>query len=552
MIEERGCIAISLFKVLRNLFFKRGKGGKKGNKKEISGSEEGGKRLSSKLAENLAFFKEVLRDCEDVVFREWRFGSNGEFSAAIIFVEGLVDKNMINEEILKSLMLEARQTRPERVTSREELYRLVVEAALSAASVKQVDDYDKAIFHLMSGMVVFLIDGFSRAILVEAKGWEHRGVQEPETETVIRGPRDGFCETLRVNTALIRRRIRDPNLKLKVIQVGRRTKTDVALLYMAGIVEPDLFKEVKERLDKIDMDAVLESGYLEQLIEDTWLSPFPQLQGTERPDEVAAGLLEGRVAILTDNTPFALLIPATLNSLMHSPEDHYERWLIGTFIRLIRFAANFIALVLPSLYISLTSFHPEMLPTRLTLSIAASREGVPFPAFVEAFLMESALELLREAGVRLPGPIGQTLGIVGGLIIGEAAVSASLVSSIMVIVVAVTAISSFAAPTFDVAIAFRLLRFVLMIMASILGLYGVVLGLMLILSHLAALKSFGVSYLSPWSPLTLSDLKDSLLRSPMMTMHKRPSFLSTGDPDRMDDERAERRSPRAKRSGGDR
>ncbi len=481
-----------------------------------------------------------------MVFREWRIGGEQGFDAALIFVEGMVDKTVINEEILRPLMFEVEETKVDKATSNEEFYHFILKSALSVADIKEVEEYDTSVFHLMAGMVVFLIDGFSKAILIEAKGWEHRGITEPETETIIRGPRDGFSETLRVNTALIRRRIRDPNLKIETIQIGRRTKTDIALLYMADIAEPKILDDVKGRLNDIDTDSILESGYLEQFIEDTWLSPFPQVQATERPDEVAAGLLEGRVGILTDNTPFALLVPATLNSLMQSSEDYYQRWLIGSFTRLIRFFANFLALVLPSLYIALTSFHPEMIPTRLALSIAASREGVPFPAFMEAFIMEGAIELLREAGVRLPSPIGQTVGIVGGLIIGEAAVSANIVGSIMVITVALTAISSFAVPTYDVAIAFRLLRFFLMIMATFLGLYGIILGLMIILSHMATLKSFGVSYLSPWSPFAPSDLKDSLIRSPIMAMRKRPSFMSTKDPDRMD---VNRRDPEEKRNG---
>lgn len=536
-------MSISILKAIKKLFKKNHSMGQdKGDpKREI---------FSLSLEENLAFYEEIFQDCDDVVVRRWKFGAVHEFKAALIFVEGLADKNTINEEILKSLAIEARQAAPNKIKSKKELYDLITRSAITVADIKEMDDRYETIDYLMTGMCLFMVDGISGAIVAETKGWEHRGVEEPEVETIIRGPRDGFCETLRVNTTLVRRRIRDPNLKIKSLQIGRRTKTDVAVLYMADVTNPGLVEEVKGRLEAIDIDGILESGYIEQLIEDTWLSPFPQLQATERPDAVAHALLNGRVAILTDNTPFAMIIPTTINSLMQSPEDYYQRWFIGSFTRMIRFAANFLALILPSLYIALTSFHPEMLPTRLALSIAASREGVPFPAFLEAFIMEGAIELLREAGIRLPGPIGQTIGIVGGLIIGEAAVSASIVSSVMVIVVAVTAISSFAMPTYDVAIAFRLLRFFLMALATILGLYGVILGLMLILTHLAILKSFGVSYLAPWSPLRLKDLKDSIIRFPMMAMKDRLTFADPRDLDRMKDERDDIRPPREKRSGG--
>jgi spore germination protein len=489
------------------------------------------------LDASLKAIKDGLGNSDDVVVREFLVGSSQEAKAAVLFIDGLVDKNLIHGQILRSVMLAARRIPPKDVPPGAGLMRLIKEATLPVSSVEETSELKKLLSAVMSGTVAFLIEGSDRVILVEAKGWEQRGVQEPETEGVIRGPRDGFTETLRVNTTLLRRRLRDSNLVIKQEKIGRRSETDIAVVYLRDVADPNLVEEVNTRLKSIDIDAVLETGYIEQFIEDSWLSPFPQMQSTERPDEVVAALLEGRVAIVVDNTPFVLLAPTTLNMLMHSPEDYYHRWLAASVIRAIRFLATFLAMTLPALYIALASYQPEMIPTKLALAIAAAREGVPFPVFLEAFIMEISIELLREAGTRLPGPIGQTIGIVGGIVIGDAAVRASIVSPVMVIVVAITAIGSFAVPKFDVAIALRLFRFLLMILATIFGLFGVVIGLWIILVHLATLKSFGISYLAPQAPTQIPEMRDTVLRAPWPMMHRRPSFMRPKKSDRLDDHR---------------
>jgi len=374
-------------------------------------------------------------------------------------------------------------------------------------------------------------------LVISTRGWEKRGVEEPSTEAVIRGPRDGFTETYRTNVALVRRRLKDPNLKVKTIKLGRHTRTDVGIMYIKGVAKPSIVDEVLKRLNTIDISCVLESGYIEQMIEGDWLSPFPQLRRTERPDVVAASLVEGNVAILCDNTPFALLAPTTFLSLFQSPEDYYERWYIVSMIRILRFIAGFFAFTFPSLYIAMTTFHPGMLPTDLVLSIAAAREGVPFSAVLETLIMIVSLEVLREAGVRLPGPIGQTIGIVGGLVVGEAAVRASIVSPIMVIVVAINAISSFAIPNYSVAISFRLLTFIMIALASIAGLYGIMLGLLGLTIHLVTLKSFGAHYLSPFVSFRFSESKDNIIRGPLPSMEIRPGYTRPQDFDRINDRR---------------
>lgn len=511
-----------------------------GKKKSGKPEEEPRHKGFSQLDKNLKYFKDNLKDCDDVVYREFKTGDKQQYDFALIYVDGLIDKTLVNEEVLKSLMIEARQAKPVPGKFFKNVYDLTIRGAISSGEVNEEEYLDKAMVSLLSGDTLLIIDGYNKILVIGSKGWASRGVQDPDTESVIRGPREGFTETLRINTALIRRRIRDPNLKMKHMYLGKYTKTDIAVIYMENIVNKSVLEEVEKRLDTIDVDKILDSGFIEQFIEDNWYSPFPQIQSTERPDKTAAALLEGRVAIVTDNTPFTLIVPATLNILFQSPEDYNERWIIATAIRFVRYIGSTISMVLPALYIAITSYHPGLIPTQLALYIAGTRSGVPFPTFIEALLMESTLELLREAGVRLPGPIGQTIGIVGGLVIGQAAVEAGLVSPITVIIVALTAIASFAIPSYNMAIGFRLVRFVFILGAGIFGLYGVMLVLLILLVHLCSLKSFGVPYLSPYVSTPYSELKDALLRAPLLSMHRRPGSLSRANTTRMKDRRQEK------------
>jgi spore germination protein len=321
---------------------------------------------------------------------------------------------------------------------------------------------------------------------------------------------------------------------IRTIQLGRRSKTDIAYVYIKGITDPDLIEEVEERLNEIDIDQILSSGHLEQLIQDNTYSPLPQIQSTERPDKAVANLMEGRVAILVDNSPFALLTPSTFAQFFQSPEDYNERWFVASFIRILRWFASFLAVFTPAVYIAVVTYDSGLIPTRLALSIAASRAGVPFPSLIEALLMESTIELLRESGARLPSAIGQTIGIVGGIIIGDAAVKAGITSPIMVIIVAVTAIASFVIPSYSAAIGIRLIRFPLMILAGFLGLYGVMIGFIALNIHMVSLKSFGIGYMSPQAPVIFQDMKDLIIRVPAKKMRKRPVQAYPIDMIRMD------------------
>jgi spore germination protein len=326
---------------------------------------------------------------------------------------------------------------------------------------------------------------------------------------------------------MLRRQGYTEDLEMKKFKVGSRIRKTLVITYMKGIVNQDLLAEVEKRIKNIDMDFFLDAGYVEQLTEDDVLSPFQQAQNTERPDRVISALLEGKIAILLDGTPFALIVPVTFSMLLQSPEDYYERWLPASFLRMLRFLCAFISLMAPSLYISFISFHPGLLPTELAITIIETRQGVPFPSLVEVLILEIAIEILREAGIRLPKPIGPAMGIVGGLIIGEAAVQAGIVSPFLVIVVAVTAISSFAIPMYSAGITLRLLRFAGMMFAAPLGMFGTIIFFLFLCSHLTKLESFGVPYVTPFSPFRISDWKDLFIRAPLSLMDNRPDLMKT-------------------------
>lgn len=484
--------------------------------------------LKTSLQENMQKIMEALGNSSDIAIRKIRIGKNGNIQAALFYTDGLADITSINNFIMKSLMVDLKETElVEEISTRPDtVLQLLKEQALSVGGIQDVADFATLLTAILSGETAILMDGYDQGILVGMRGWEDRGVQEPSAQTVIRGPREGFTETIRTNTALIRRKIKDPKLWLETRQIGRVTKTEVSIMYMKGIANDKVLEEVRERLDRIDIDGILETGYIEELIQDETFTPFPTMYNTERPDAVAAGLLEGRIAILVDGTPFVLLVPVIFGQFLQAAEDYYQRWDIANLLRLLRYIALAISLLAPSLYIAVTTFHQEMLPTPLLINLAAQREGVPLPAFVEALLMEITFEILREAGVRMPRAIGQAVSIVGALVIGQAAVEAGVVSAAMVIVVAITAISSFVLPAFNIAISVRMLRFGLMMFAASFGLFGVTIGLIAIVLHMCSLRSFGVPYMSPFGPFVPADQKDMIFRVPIWGMFSRPRFIS--------------------------
>ncbi|NPV71550.1 MAG: spore germination protein [Firmicutes bacterium] len=497
------------------------RGRKKGQDIALS-STSSEEPLSPDLETNLRSIKAILDRCSDVVYREFVFAQNERVRLALIYTDGLADKAQVSDQIMRALALEVAMVVPGRTISRAKALEFIKQRGLCIHQVRETGRLQDVIQAILSGDTALLVDGHATAIINGARGWEARPIADPEAEPTVRGSRESFVETLRTNTSLIRRRIKSPNLKIEFFRLGEVTDTDVAIAYVESIVNDKLVAEVKNRLGRIKVDAVLESGYIEELIEDNPWSVFPTVNHTEKPDRVAAMLLEGRVAILVDGTPFVLTVPNLYIEYLHASEDYYERFLYATAVRIVRFISMTISLVLPALYIAVVSFHHELLPTTLLLSIAAQREAVPYPVLIEVLIMELSFEVLREAGIRLPRPIGQAVSIVGALVIGEAAVRAGLVAASTVIVVALTGIGSFVL-MYSASIAFRLLRFVLIVLAATLGLLGVIGGIAVIGIHLCALRSFGVPYLSPMVPT--ADLKDTVFRAPWWAMLTRPRSI---------------------------
>jgi spore germination protein KA len=479
--------------------------------------------LQPHLESNLNQLKGILGKSSDIVYRTIQLRGKREVRLAVIYIDGLGDSKSIQQFILESLNQRCEEKLQQAPWGEE--FRVIKDFSISVGEVKTVQTMKDMSDAILAGESAVLIDGFQEAIITGTRGWEDRGVTEPNSQTIVRGPKDGFSETLRTNTALIRRRVKDGKLRITPKKIGTITKTDIVLVYIEGNVDPKVVEEVHSRLDKIEIDAILESGYIEELIQDETYTPFPTIYSTERPDVIVAGILEGRVGILIDGTPFALLVPAIFTQFFQASEDYYQRADFSSLIRILRFASFLLTLLVPAAYVAVTTFHQEMLPTRLLISLAAAREGVPFPALVEVLIMEITFEILREAGVRLPRAVGSAISIVGALVIGEAAVQAGLVSSAMVIVVSFTAITSFVLPSYNFTLAVRMLRFIYIFLAATFGLYGMILGLIALVLHLCSLRSFGIPYMESFGPFNLQDQKDSIFRFPLKNLLTRPKLI---------------------------
>lgn len=437
----------------------------------------------------------------------------------MIYTEGLTDKDMIGTQLLTPLM------KLDAADGTDPLVQLV-EKAVPVAQVKAVSLLGECVDEIGKGQAILLAWGEKEAVSLSLGKAKQRSVEEPQAEPVIRGPREGFTETLSVNLSLLRRKIRSPLLKSVTVTVGAYTKTDVVLVYIEGLADPKIIQHIQKQIENIEIDGILESSYIEEFISEYRWSPFPEILNTERPDTAASHLLEGRIVILVSGTPVTLIVPITFASLLQSSEDYYQEFISGTTIRWLRYGFLLISLFLPSFYIALVSYHQEMIPTVLFFSIANSREGIPFPAAVEALIMEVTFEALREAGTRLPKQAGSAVSIVGALVIGQAAVQAGIVSAPMVIVVALTGIASFMIPHYALGIPIRLLRFPLMLLAAILGLLGLLLGLIGIVTHLCTMRPFGIPY---FFGATGQHVKDVLMRPPWPKMNTRPSHVSDQD-----------------------
>ncbi|PWK10242.1 spore germination protein [Tumebacillus permanentifrigoris] len=462
-------------------------------------------RLTSSLQDNLDSLKDLFGHSPDLITRPFPGGM-------VLCIKTIVDLKRMEESVLATLQDGLRLDK------------------LAAVELFRVQDQGRAVQELLEGSVLIFQQNAEEAFAIRIGNTEHRAIEEPQTESVIRGPRDGFTESIDVNLALVRRRLKTPSLRVEEFNIGEVSRTKVQLLSIEGITSSKLVNEMRQRLETIRIDGIMESNYIEEFIEDSPFGLFPTIQNTERPDVISAALLEGRVALLVDSTPFALVAPLTFWGALQSSEDYYSHFTVATALRWIRFVFLFIALLFPSIYVAITTYHQEMLPTNLLLSVASAREGSPFPALVEALMMEVTFEALREAGVRLPRPVGQAVSIVGALVIGQAAVEAGIISAPMVIVVSITGIASFTIPRYNFGIAMRLLRFPIILLAGTLGLFGIVIAIMILMIHLSSLRSLGVPYLYPVSPFSWQGLKDAVVRVPHWAKNRRPFLLQSPSP----------------------
>ncbi|MEA4925297.1 MAG: spore germination protein [Syntrophomonadaceae bacterium] len=477
-------------------------------------------------SENL---KTILGQSHDMVFTEIYINGNSQITATLLFVDGLIDKYVINNDILKPLEQESKLSKIRRT---KDIIELINHGVVYHHPQKIRNNVDDVINDVLTGSTALIFDEEKTALTFDAKGYEKRSITEPTNESVIKGAKDSFVEDLRTNTATVRNKIRTKNLVIQETIIGKQTLTPVALVYLDGITNMELLNEVKQRLDKIDIDGVTSVGFIEEYIIERKYSSFPQVISTERPDKFCANILEGRVGIIIGGYPVSYIIPATLAQFFQTPEDYAQNYTNGSIIRVLRYILLLFTLLLPAAYIVLVQFNQGMIPSELAFSIAATEEGVPFPSFIQVIFMVLAFEALQEAGIRLPRTIGQIVPVVGALIVGDAAVKANMISPIVVIVIAATVVANYTMPNDDFRLALRIWRFLIIILSSILGLLGLSLGIIFLLHYLCKIETFGVPYLSPFAGIYKEELKDTLIRFPLSWYKNRPSTLKVTNPRR--------------------
>lgn len=466
------------------------------------------------LTEAEVVLKEIFSNDKSLILRPIKI-RDLKLKGLIIYIDGLTDTKTIELNVVKPLMTEVLVENIKNLTNKHVIEKLIKDY-IQTLDCSTTASLNTVVDSLLSGTTILLIEGENTAIQLNSKKWETRGIAEPQTEAVIRGPREGFNEDLQTNITLMRRKFKSPKLKFESITLGKYSKTAIAICYLEGIADNAIIMELKRRIETIQIDTVLESGYIEQFIEDNPLSPFPTVGNSEKPDVVIGKLMEGRVAVLCDGTPFVLIVPRLFIENIQTSEDYYTRPLYATILRFLRVLALFITTTLPALYVAVQTFHHEIIPFRLFIALTAAREGIPMPSVLEALMMVIIFELINEGGLRMPKSVGQAVSIVGAIVLGQATVEAGIASPLMVIVIALTAISSFVIPSLHGS--FLLLRVYFLFAGSILGFYGIVFAMVTVFIHICNIKSFGIEYLSPIAPLTLEGLKDTYVRPPLWTL----------------------------------
>lgn len=477
-------------------------------------------KLNYILNDNIKILKDIFNNDSTIIYRFFE-NKSADIKCAIVFVDGMVKYEIINENIVRPIMSYSINDELNLTDKIDTL----INKVLIIGDISKSTSLDSLTKNLLYGNTLLLVEGHNEIVILNSKGFPTRNIEEPSSEAVVRGPREGFTETIIMNLALIRKKLSTSDLKFEFKEIGRRSRTKVCVCYIEELVQGKILNELETRLNSIDIDGILDSGYIEEFIKDEPFSPFSTVGSTERPDVVAGKLLEGRIAIICDGTPVVLTIPFIFTEYFQTNEDYYNSFIYSSINRILRILGFFLTTSVPAIYVSLSSYHQEMIPTPLLMGIYNSREGVPFPTVFEALLMLFTFELLREAGVRLPKHIGQAVSIVGALVLGEAAVNASIVSAPMVIVTALTGISSFLLP--QMLGGLIITRLVFLLLSSVFGFYGYIFGVMALYIHLACMKSYGMPYLLSAFPTDLKDLQDTAIRMPWWYMNYRTKIIAS-------------------------
>jgi spore germination protein KA len=478
-------------------------------------------KLNKNLEHNIKVFTDIFSQDETLITRTFENQIDNSVMCCIVFIEGMIDNEIVNENIIEPIV--KNQLLKYGANTIDKLRNQVI----LANNIQKISDVEKLVEGILNGDTVLLLEGSEEALIIQTRGWQTRPVDKPESENVLHGPREGFTESLMINLSLIRRRVKTPDIKFTYRTLGVQSGTKAAICYIDGLVNEEILKELYKRLDDIDIDAVLDTGYIQELIKDSPLSPFKTIGNTERPDVVAARLLEGRIALVLEGSPFALTLPFVFIEYFQASDDYYDNYFFATINRLVRVIGYIITILTPAIYVALVTYHHEMIPPPLLISISSARQGVPFPTIVEAIVLLFFFEILREAGIRMTPAISQTISTVGALILGQAAVEAKIVSAPIIIVVALTGISSLLIPRLKAANI--IFRFVFLLLSGFLGLYGLVFGILALLIHLFGMRSFGIPYMLNFNSFKPQDLKDTVIRAPWWYMQHRPKFIAANN-----------------------
>jgi len=476
--------------------------------------------VSDQLKDNESYIKTIFNRCSDLVIREFKIVNNAEYRVMLVAIDGLIKHERIDESVIEKLM-----NNPASCTDNP-ASKDYIQYLLGVKPEDIYEDMNKVVEAVVNGCLAIFIDGVNTALTISFKDPPARSVEEPTTEVSVRGPREGFTESLRTNTGLIRKKIKNANLKMESYVIGKQTKTDIVICYLATIASDRIVNEVKERLANIDLDAVLDSNYIAEYITDTPLFLFPTIFRTEKPDVVAGKLLEGRVAVIVDGSPAVLTVPCLFVEFLQTSEDYYLHVIPATLNRWLRFLAFFITITLPGVYTALLTFHQELIPDAFVSTIIKARAGVPFPEMLACFGMLVVYEVLREAGIRMPRVVGSAVSIVGALVLGQAAVEAGLVSTPTVVIIGFTAIASLTISAPEMNMSLILPRFIFLLLGGTLGLLGIANGMLIFIMAMISKRSFGVPYMGPLAPLSINELPDVLVRTPLKNMAKRPKLIT--------------------------